>query len=60
MLAGLKAGATPFRTSRHQLSVIPVTRSGCPVDDIICRKKPIACGERMTSWHGQRPGGRVH
>ncbi len=38
MLAGLKAGATPFRTSRHQLSVMPVTRSGWPVADIICKR----------------------
>ncbi len=28
MLAGLNAGATPLRTSRHQLSVMPVTKSG--------------------------------
>ena len=38
ILAGLNAGATPLRTSRHQLSVMPVTRSGWPVADIICTK----------------------
>lgn len=36
MLAGLKAGANPLRNSRHQSSVAPVTRSGCPLLDIIC------------------------
>ena len=46
MLAGLKAVATPLRTSRHHSSVVPVTRSGCPL-------APISCGRQHGHGHSR-------
>jgi len=48
MFAGLKAPAMPLRTSRHHSSVSPLTRSGCPLDPIICvsQRLPIKTSER--------------
>ena len=66
MFAGLKAPAMPLRTSRHHSSVSPETKSGCPLDPIICASQhlPVNTGKRAlrrtaqllsNTWHDSQP-----